>query len=131
MAKFAELVQSADWKREKHAPVIEVPDGIHAGEPVKVVLSVGKEHPHPNTVEHHISWMEAYLHPTGEKFPHLIGRFDPGSHGESVEGSGAGALYSEPSVEMVIRTVKEGVIHAVSYCNIHGLWVGKASLKSW
>ena len=44
--QLGELFQSADWKQEKHSPVIEVEkiEGL-----VKVRVSVGKEIPHPNT----------------------------------------------------------------------------------
>ena len=31
---FGEHVQSADWKKEKHIPVIEVPEVIEAGKPL-------------------------------------------------------------------------------------------------
>ncbi len=52
--RFAEVVQTADWKAEKHVPVIAAPDAVKAGEKFVVELSVGKEIAHPNTTEHHI-----------------------------------------------------------------------------
>ena len=30
--KFGEIIQSADWKTEKHVPMVEAPDKVKAGE---------------------------------------------------------------------------------------------------
>ena len=54
MKKFGELFQSADWKSEKHVPVIEGPDEVAADEVFDVKVTLGKEVAHPNTTEHHI-----------------------------------------------------------------------------
>lgn len=51
MKNFEELLQSADWKSEKHVPIIEI---VEKGETVKLNVSVGKEISHPNKTEHHI-----------------------------------------------------------------------------
>ncbi len=88
-----------------------------------------KEIPHPNTSEHHISWIEVYFHPEGEKFPYLLGRFEFVSHGESTQGPNTSTVYSEPWVTIVFKTEKSGTIHALSYCNIHGLWGNSVALK--
>ena len=68
-----ELYQTADWKQEKHVPVIEAPETAKKGETVMVKVAVGKEIAHPNTTGHHIAWVEVYFHPEGEKFPHFLG----------------------------------------------------------
>jgi len=52
--KVADVVQTGDWKAEKHVPVIVAPGSVKAGEKFVVEVSVGKEIPHPNTTEHHI-----------------------------------------------------------------------------
>jgi superoxide reductase len=110
------LFQSADWKKEKHMPVIEAEK---VDDKIKLRVSVGKEIAHPNTVEHHISWIEVYFLPEGEKFPHQIGKFEFASHGASVQGAG---VYTDPAVGLEFRSKKPGTILASSYCNIHGLW---------
>ncbi len=59
--KFGDIVKNMDAEgKEKHAPVIEI--GKDKGESsVDVVhVVVGKETPHPNTVEHYIAWIELY-----------------------------------------------------------------------
>ena len=53
MEKIGELHQSADWKTEKHVPVIECPDEVTADEVFDVKVTPGKEVAHPNTTEHH------------------------------------------------------------------------------
>ena len=68
MAKIGELYQTADWKSEKHVPVIECPDAVAADETFEVKVSLGKEVAHPNTTEHHIRWIQLYFRPGGDKF---------------------------------------------------------------
>ena len=74
MKQFHELFQSADWKQEKHVPVITAPDKVKKGEFFDVEVGIGKEIAHPNKTEHHIRWIVVYFQPEGEKFPYEIGR---------------------------------------------------------
>ncbi|MDP3786092.1 MAG: class II SORL domain-containing protein [Candidatus Omnitrophota bacterium] len=122
MADIKELFQSADWKAEKHVPVIEAPQKAKKGEFFKIAVTVGKEIPHPNKTEHHISWIEVYFHPEGEKFPYQIGRADFSAHGASVNGPDTSSVYTHPELTLSLKTDKAGTIYASSYCNIHGLW---------
>lgn len=122
VTEIKDLLQSADWKKEKHAPVIDAPDIAKKGEPFKITLTVGKEIPHPNTTAHHIRWITAYFLADGEKFPYQIGRFDFTSHGESAEGPDTSTVYTNPEVVCALKSDKPGTILASSYCNIHGLW---------
>lgn len=55
MTDFKGLFKEADWKKEKHVPVIESPDKVKKGEFFEVKVSLGKEIAHPNTTEHHIA----------------------------------------------------------------------------
>lgn len=122
MAELKDLFQSADWKKEKHTPVIEANELIKKGEVIAIKASVGKEISHPNTTAHHIRWIEIYFLPNGEKFPCQIGKFELTSHGESVQGPDTSTIYTAPEVNLKFKTEKSGVILASSYCNIHGLW---------
>ena len=122
MAIFNELFQSADWKTEKHVPVIEVPEKIKKGEKSQISVSVGKEIPHPNTTEHHIGWIEVYFLPQGEKFPFQVGKFEFSAHGESTQGPNTSTVYTHPEAVWNFKTEHPGTIYASSYCNIHGLW---------
>ena len=123
------LYQSADWKSEKHAPVIEAPGAAKRGEAVLVKVLVGKEIAHPNTTAHHIAWMEVYFHPDGEKFPQMLGRFDFCAHGAGADGPDSSTVYTEPHGEVAFKTEKPGKILAASYCNIHGLWESEVPLR--
>ena len=128
MAELKDLLQSADWKKEKHAPVIEAPEKIKKGDAVIVKVSVGKEIAHPNTTAHHIRWIEVYFLPIGEKFPLQIGKFEFTAHGESGLGADTSTIYTAPEVSLKFKTDKPGTILASSYCDIHGLWQGSREI---
>ncbi len=70
-----DLFQKADWRKEKHVPVIECPSTIKKEELCDVKVSIGKEIAHPNTTEHHIAWISVFFKPTDDKFPYQIGQF--------------------------------------------------------
>jgi len=129
MAGLKDTFQSADWKKEKHVPVIDCPDKAKKGEPVKVTVCVGKEIPHPNTTEHHIRWIGVYFLPDGEKFTYEIGRFEFTTHGESAQGPNTSTVFTGADVVCSIKTEKSGTIFASSYCNIHGLWQASKRLE--
>ncbi len=122
MPELSDFVQKADWKKEKHVPVIECPDAVKAGEVFEVRVSLGKEIAHPNTVEHHIAWIDLYFHPEGAKFPHQVGHFEFTAHGESTEGPNLGPVYTHHTVVAAMKTSQAGTLHALAFCNIHGLW---------
>lgn len=129
MASIVDLVQSADWKEEKHVPVVEVSGPAKKDEPVKLNVSVGKQIAHPNTTEHHIEWLALYFLPEGGKFLNLVGRFEFPAHGASAEGPNTSTIYSQPEGSCSLTTGKSGTLYAVSSCNIHGLWTSSSELK--
>jgi superoxide reductase len=127
--QIGELYQSADWKAEKHVPVIECPDEVNAEEMFEVRVSLGKEITHPNTTEHHIRWIQLFFKPEGDKFSYQIGNFEFTAHGESVDGPNTGPIYTHHSVTAGIKITKAGTIVATSLCNIHGLWENAKEIK--
>jgi superoxide reductase len=129
MAELKELMQSADWKQEKHVPVIDMPTAVKKDEIMKVTVSVGKQIAHPNTTAHHIAWIEVYFHPAGEKFPVLIGRSEFSAHGAGAQGVDTSTIYTHPEVSVAFKAGKSGKVLAMSYCNIHGLWTSSADLN--
>lgn len=122
MASLGNYMQSADWRSEKHVPVITVQGSPQKGEAFDVRLSVGAEIPHPHTTEHHIRWIKLMFQPEGEKFTVHLGTYLFEAHGESVEGPNKGSAKCEPAVTTSITLDKPGILLALSYCNIHGLW---------
>ena len=120
--KFGEVIKSADWKNEKHVPVIEAPAEVTAGEKVEIKVCVGKEIAHPNTTEHHIRWIQVFFKPASESVVYELAKVDFNAHGESVKGANQGPCYTEPFASVAAKLSESGEIIAVSYCNIHGVW---------
>jgi superoxide reductase len=122
MTTLSEQFQGADWKTEKHVPVIECPDSVSAGQIFEVKLTIGKEVPHPNTTDHHIRWIALYFKADGDKFTYEIGHYSFDAHGESAAGPDKGPAYTDHSVTARLSVNKPGVLFASALCNIHGLW---------
>ncbi len=122
MAKLSEAIQSADWKSEKHVPVIECGDKVKADEFFTVKVTMGKAVAHPNTTEHHIRWIQLYFQPDGAKAPFQIGAFEFTAHGESTEGPNKGSVFTHHETTASMKTGKSGTLLALAYCNIHGIW---------
>jgi superoxide reductase len=119
--RLGERIQEADWQKEKHVPVIELPPSGKAGDWLQVKVSIGKAIEHPNTTEHHIRWIGCFFSPDSEKFTYDLGRFEFNAHGESVEGPNKGPAYTSHQVIFSFKVTKPGTLHAIALCNIHGL----------
>ncbi len=120
--ELKDIVQTADWKREKHVPVIESPDLVKPGEFFQVKVTIGKEVAHPNKTEHHISGIDLYFQPDGEKFAYKIGAAEFGAHGASTQGPDTSTIYTNHELVLGMKTEKTGHLIALGLCNIHGLW---------
>lgn len=120
--KIGETIKSGDFKGEKHVPVIEAPAKVKTGELFTVEVSVGKEIPHPNKMEHHICWIQLYYKPSDSGFLIELADFQFGAHGAMMDIAAPGIVYSEPHATASIKLTKPGTLIALSYCNIHGLW---------
>ena len=112
--KISEMMKSADWKAEKHVPVITVQGAFVPGEALEVEVAVGKEIPHPNTLEHYIAWIALYYTPEGLQLPTELARAEFAAHGPEV--------LTAPILKATVRLPKPGTLQAVAYCNLHGLW---------
>lgn len=119
---LGEKIQSADWKKEKHVPVIECPDTVQADTVFTVRVSVGKEIPHPNTLEHHIRWAQLYFQPEGSKFVFQVGHAEFSAHGEA-------SVFANPFAKFSMKVNGPGTLIALSLCNIHGLWESSKEIK--
>ena len=118
---LSSYVKTADWKAEKHVPVITAPAKVVAGQAFEVEVAVGKEIPHPNTVEHHIAWIALHFVPEGSPVSVEIGRIDLSSHGPDVA--------TASTAKFSMQSQKGGVLYATAYCNLHGLWSSSAALS--
>ena len=126
---IGEYVQHADWKLEKHVPVIDGPDEVGADEMFEVEVTIGKEIAHPNTTEHYIAWINLYFIPYGDKYAHEVGHYEFSGHGASVEGPNTGPVYTHHGVKIMLKVSKSGVLQAASLSNIHGLWEYSKEIK--
>ncbi|MFZ0610905.1 MAG: class II SORL domain-containing protein [Desulfobacterales bacterium] len=129
MGKMGELYQTADWKSEKHVPVIECMDSVKADEMFEVKVSLGKEVAHPNTTDHHIRWIQLYFKPDGDKFAYQVGNFEFCAHGEAADGADKGPVYTHHGATASLKIKKAGTLFATALCNIHGLWENSKSLS--
>jgi len=129
MVNLSENIQRADWKSEKHVPVIECPDAVKADENFQVKVTLGKEIAHPNTTEHHIRWISLYYHDQGGKFGHQVAHIEFNAHGESTDGPNKGPVYTHHEAVANLKISKSGTLHALAYCNIHGLWESSKEIK--
>jgi len=112
--KIGELIKTgAQEGKEKHVPVIELVECPECKEKT-VKITVGKEVPHPNTVEHHIKWISLYGVKGGIAVH--VGTFD------------LGPTYGVPTVTAHVNLGEFSELVAVEYCNIHGLWEGSLKL---
>jgi superoxide reductase len=128
-ARLGDRIQIADWKKEKHVPVIECPDEVGRGQPFEVRVGIGKRISHPNSTEHHIRWIALCFQPQDAKFVYDVGRIDFAAHGESVAGPNQGPVYTHHSGALSLAWSEPGTILALSYCNIHGLWESSKEIR--
>jgi len=105
VTRLSELIQSADWKKEKHVPVIQCADQVRAGEAFEVKAAVG-----------------------GEALAVEVGHFEFSAHGESPRGANQGPVHAYPIVTTTLNTTRGGTLYASAYCNIHGLWESSKEL---
>ncbi len=104
-----------DEGKEKHVPVIEGPAQATAGEAFEVTVIVGKEVAHPNTVEHHIKWVQLYGESGGKVFH--IGTFD------------LGPTFAVPTITTKLLVEADTTLHALEYCNLHGVWASSMDIS--
>jgi len=109
--QISKIIKTAqDEGKEKHVPHLEIDQGYKTSQDIIRVV-VGHETDHPNTVEHHISWIELY----GVK-----------KDNDQVINLGRAActpVYSNPNFRFQINRIEEfKSFYALAYCNIHGLW---------
>ncbi len=111
--QLTELVKTAASEgKEKHVPVIEVIKGHGTDGADLVHVVVGKETAHPNTIEHHIAWLELFgIKADGQVV--ALGRAE------------FGPSHTSPSIAFKVPVADFASYAALSYCNVHGLWQGE------
>ncbi len=111
---FNEAAGEALGKKEGHTPQIEAPSAVKPGEVFEIKVKVG---PHPSKVEHSIRWIEVYFYEDEKPFnPAMLARVE------------FAPVLCEPEVVLKVKLEKGGVLHALEYCNLHGLWSSKKEI---
>lgn len=115
---FPEVIKTEkDEGKEKHVPHIEEDKGHKEGLDIVRVV-VGHEAPHPNTVEHHIAWIELYGVKKDNNQVINLGR------------AAWAPVYSNPNVRFQINQIEDfKSFYALAYCNIHGIWASSLELQ--
>lgn len=127
--KLGEIIQSGDFKGEKHVPVIEAPESVNCGEAFEVKVCVGKDIAHPNKMEHHIAWIQLYFKPQDSKFAIELAKFDYTAHAAAMDVAAQGPAHAEPFSSLKVKLAKPGTLIALSYCNLHGLWESEKEIQ--
>jgi len=127
--QISEQIKTADWKSEKHVPVIECPDSVKKGEVFQVKTTLGKEVAHPNTTEHHIRWFSLYYQEEGGKFVREVAHVEFNAHGEDASGPNEGPVHTHHEAVTNLKITKSGTLYAMSYCNIHGVWQSQKAIS--
>ena len=108
--QFKDMLKNVESEgKERHVPVIEIGKGKGEGGVDIVHVAVGKETPHPNTVEHHIDWIELFgVKKDGQVINLSRAAFAP--------------TYTNPNVRFQVLVMEFKAFCALAYCNIHGVW---------
>ena len=117
--RFGDIVipPEQEMGKEKHIPIIDAPSKVKAGEPFMVTVQVGKIVAHPNTVEHHIKWIQLYALDEDTRYAVQLGSFE------------FFPTYTEPKVTVPVMLKKNATLYALEHCNIHGLWDYSVEIK--
>lgn len=124
---LSEFVKTADWKSEKHVPVITCADAASANAPFEVAVTVGQAVPHPNTPNHHIAWVALHFVPAGTKTSIELARCEFSAHGASMDDAG-GVAHTDSALKVTLRLATAGTLYATAYCNLHGLWASEKTV---
>ena len=60
---------------------------------------------------------------------HEVGHFELAAHGQSAKGANQGPVYTHHEVIASVKVDQPGMLYALAYCNIHGLWQSSRELK--
>ena len=113
---LSKLNKPKDWENmseiaKKHVPTIELPEIVKVKETFQAKIKVGGIDgvEHPNTLGHWINWVQLFA---GDR---LISRIEFNSE-----------ICDNYYVTLSITLNETSSIRAQGFCNLHGLWEGKA-----
>lgn len=125
---ISDFVRNADWKTEKHVPVINCAETARAGQPTTLTVTVGQSIAHPNTTAHHICWLALHFVPHSSKTSIEVARCEFSAHGAASDGPDKGPALTDSTFTIQTRLTSSGTFYATAYCNIHGLWTSEKTI---
>ena len=75
-----------------------------------VTITIGKTVPHPNTVEHHIKWIQLFAKEEDSRYVVDIAKVD------------LGPTYASTEMRVPVMLKKNSTLFALGCCSIHGVW---------
>jgi superoxide reductase len=115
MTKSPSYLQTAERKTRSHTPVIECPDKVEADKIFQIKISLGDSTGHPDTNEHHVRRLSLYYSDSDGKTVRQITGVEFQSHSP-----GKDALSRYETI-VDAKITESGILHAMAYCNVHGL----------
>jgi len=104
--------------KEKHVPIIKVPEKVEVGKEFEVIINVGEKVSHPNTVEHHIKWIQVFSEIEDRTHnPVHVATFD------------FEPTFAEPKIKFKMKLEKSATLIALEYCNLHGVWENSVKIE--
>ena len=115
MVESRPYLKTTKCKIQNHTPVIECPDKVEADKIFQIKLSLGNGIGHPDTNEHHICRVSLYYSDNEGKTVRQIAGIKYDSHSPNRD------ALSRYETTVDAKIPESGVLHAIAYCNIHGL----------
>jgi superoxide reductase len=115
MTKSPSHLKPAERKTQSHTPVIGCPDKVEADKIFQIKISLGDSLGHPDTNEHHVCRVSLYYSDSEGKTVRQIAGVEFQSHSP-----GKDALSRYETI-IDAKIAESGVLHAMAYCNLHGL----------
>ncbi len=108
-------LKTTERKTQSHTPVIDCPEKVEADKTFQIKISLGDGAGHSDTNEHHICRISLYYSDSDGKTVRQIAGVEFQSHSP-----GKDALSRYETV-VDAKIAESGVLHAMAYCNVHGL----------
>jgi len=108
-------LKTTERKPHSHIPVIECPDKVEADKIFQIKISLGDGAGHPDTNEHHVRRFSLYYSDSEGKTVRQITGVEFQLHSP-----GKDALSRYETI-VDAKIAQSGMLHAMAYCNVHGL----------
>ena len=115
MTESRSNLKTMERNTDSHTPVIECPDKVEAGKIFRIKLSLGNGTGHPDTTEHHICRVSLYYSDSDGKTVRQLAGVEYDSHSPERD------ALSRYETTIDAKISESGVLHAMAYCNVHGL----------